>query len=75
LLCPPACLKHVAKQIENKADTVCPYQRIPTPFGEGIEFDYAKVKRLVINSFGLESIATQCPVNISASIDAAHLQA
>ncbi len=73
LLCTPACLKRVAKKLESSAETLCPYNRITTPFGEGLEFDYAKLTRLVINSFELEPIATHNPVNISASIDAARV--
>jgi hypothetical protein len=73
LLCTPACLKLVAKQLEREGDSICPYQRIRTPYGEGIEFDYAKVTRLVINSYGLEDAGRQRRINISASIDAARI--
>jgi hypothetical protein len=73
LLCTPACLKLVAKQLESEGDSICPYQCIRTPYGEGIEFDYAKVTRLVINSYGLEDAGRQRRINISASIDAAHI--
>jgi hypothetical protein len=73
LLCTPSCLKRVARKLEQAAVTICPYQQISTPFGEGVELDYAKVTRLVINCFGLEQIAAEQPVNISASIDAARV--
>jgi hypothetical protein len=73
LFCTPACLKRVAKKLEQAAVEICPYQQISTPFGEGVELDYAKMTRLVINCFGLERIAAEQPVNISASIDAARV--
>ncbi len=73
LICTPACLKRVAKELEKQGDILCPYSHIHTEFGEGIEFDYAKVTRLVINTFGLEDAAKQRQVNISASIDAARI--
>jgi hypothetical protein len=71
LICTPACLKRVAKQIEKEGDVICSYRHIHTHYGEGIEFDYTKVTRLVINTFGLEDAAKKRKVNISASIDAA----
>ena len=40
---------------------------------QGIEFDYAKVTRLVINTFVLEDAAKERKVNVSASIDAARI--
>jgi hypothetical protein len=46
---------------------------ISTPFGDGVEFDYAKATRLVINRFDLESVRMSWNVNLSASIDAAHM--
>jgi hypothetical protein len=62
----PSSLQRVAE-----GEKICPFEMIQTPFGEGIEFDYAKVTCLVINSFGLDSIGKECAINISASIDAA----
>jgi hypothetical protein len=44
-----------------------------TDFGEGIEFDYAKITRQVINALGLEALENQRSINISPSIDAAKL--
>ena len=70
LICTPACLKGVAKQIEREGDVIRPYRHIHTPYGEGIKFDYAKVTWLVINTFGLKDAAKEQKVNISASIDA-----
>lgn len=71
LICTPACLKRVAKVLENEGNELCPFSHISTEFGEGIEFDYAKVTRLVINAFNLESAAKDRNVNLSMSIDAA----
>lgn len=46
------------------------YQCIHTPYGQGIEFDCARVTKLVINLFGLEDTGGKCRINIRASIDA-----
>ena len=73
LICTPACLQRVAKELEKEADTLCPFKRIETPFGEGIEFNYARVTRLVLNAFGLSRTAAQRSINISGSIDAARV--
>jgi hypothetical protein len=73
LLCTPTCLKKVARELEKRGETICPFKHIHTPFGEGIEFDYAKVTRLVLNAFSLEDAAKQRSANISASIDAARM--
>jgi hypothetical protein len=69
----PACLKRVAEVVEKEGDKICPFKMISTPFGEGVEFDYAKATRLVINGFDLESVGMSRNVNLSASIDAAHM--
>jgi len=63
LICTPACLQRVAKELEKEADTLCPFKRIETPFGEGIEFNYARVTRLVLNAFGLSRTAAQRSIN------------
>jgi hypothetical protein len=47
---------------------------IQTDFGEGLEFNYAKATRLVINAFGLEAAGCQRSTNISSSIDAAKVK-
>jgi hypothetical protein len=73
VLCTPACLQRVADALEAEAATICPFNRIQTEYGEGIEFDYAKVTRQVINAFGLEEEAKTRPINISASIDASRV--
>jgi hypothetical protein len=73
LICTPACLKQVAKQLEKEGDIICPYRHIHTAYGERIEFDYAKVTWLVISTFGLEDAAKERRINISASIDAARV--
>jgi hypothetical protein len=39
LICTPACLKQVAKQLEKEGDIICPYRHIHTAYGEGIKFD------------------------------------
>ncbi len=54
-------------------EQLCPFKSIKTQFGEGIEFNYAKTTRLVINAFCLEDIGKTRPINISASINAAKL--
>jgi hypothetical protein len=69
----PACLKRVAEVVEKEGDKICPFKMISTPFGEGVKFDYAKATRLVINGFDLESVGMSRYVNLSASIDAAHM--
>ncbi len=53
LVCTPACLERVAKVLEDEEKARCPFDHIHTDFGEGIEFNYAKVTRLVINAFSL----------------------
>ena len=52
---------------------MCPFTTINTDFGEGVEFDYARTTRLVINAFGLEQLGRERAINVSASIDAAKL--
>ena len=69
----PACLQKVAQILEREGDRLCPYEIIHTDFGEGIEFDYGKATRLVINAFGLEEQAKERSINVSASIDAARV--
>jgi hypothetical protein len=49
----------VAKTLEKEGDNICPFKHISTRFGEGIEFDYSKVTRLVINAFGLEQVGKE----------------
>jgi hypothetical protein len=73
LICTPACLKRLAKQLKREGDAICPCRHIHTFHGEGIEFDYAKVTWLVINSFGLKDAVKVRNINISASIDAASI--
>ncbi len=69
----PACLQRVACVLENEGETLCPFSILNTDFCEGIEFEYAKTTRLVINAFGLEALGKQRSINISSSIDAAKL--
>mmetsp|Transcript_17010 Transcript_17010/g.24234 ORF Transcript_17010/g.24234 Transcript_17010/m.24234 type:complete len:220 (-) Transcript_17010:1540-2199(-) len=71
VLCTPACLQRMAKVLEDKGDSICPFKQIKTDFGEGIEFDYAKHTRLVIDAFGLTDTGQERSINVSASIDAA----
>jgi hypothetical protein len=73
LLCTPTCLKKVARLLEKRRETISPFKQIHTPFGEGIELDYKKITRLVLNAFSLEDAAKQHSANISASIDAARM--
>jgi len=73
LLPTPASLQHVAQKLEKEGETLCPFELISTDFGEGVEFDYAKTTRLVIDAFGLSEIGKERPINVSASIDAAKL--
>jgi hypothetical protein len=73
LLCAPACLQRVAKVLEKEADSICPFNQIETQYGEGIEFDYARVMRLVIDAFGLKQTAMERKINITGSIDAARV--
>jgi len=63
----------VARKLEKAGDTLCPFSTLDTDFGEGIEFDYLRTTRLVINAFGLEQLGKERPINISSSIDAAKL--
>jgi hypothetical protein len=56
LLPTPASLQHVAQKLEKVGEHLCPFQLISTNFDEGMEFDYAKKTRLVINAFGLSDI-------------------
>jgi hypothetical protein len=44
LLCTPTCLKKVARELEKRGETICPFKHIHTPFGEGIEFDYKPIR-------------------------------
>jgi FtsZ-binding cell division protein ZapB len=69
----PSSLQRVAQKLEKAGETLCPFELISTDFGEGIEFNYAKTTRLVIDAFGLSDIGKDRPMNISASIDAAKL--
>jgi hypothetical protein len=73
LLPSPASLQHVAQKLEKAGKHLCPFQLISTNFGEGVEFDYAKTTRLVIDAFGLSDVGKERQINISASIDAAKL--
>jgi hypothetical protein len=73
LLCTSACLQRVAKVLEKEADSICPFNRIEKQYGEGIEFDYARVMWLVIDAFGLSQTAMERKINISGSIDAARV--
>ncbi len=43
LLCTPACIQRVAKVLEKGANNICPLKQIETQYGEGIEFDCARV--------------------------------
>jgi hypothetical protein len=61
------------KQLEQEGDRICPFKRISTPSGEGIEFDYTKVTRLIIDAFALGEAGKERSVNVSASIDAARV--
>lgn len=67
----PPCLQRVARILEKEGDKICPFKMIKTDFGEGVEFDYAKATRLVINAFGLEDKGKARSINVSESIDAA----
>ncbi len=69
----PACLQRVARLLEKEGEQLCPFTTINTDFGEGVEFDYARTTRLVINAFGLEQLGRERAINVSASIDAAKL--
>ncbi len=70
----PPCLQRLARILEKRGGgDVCPFKTIQIPFGESLEFDYAKMTRLVLNSFGLESVGKEHSINISASINAATL--
>jgi hypothetical protein len=51
LLCTPACLKRVAKKLEQTGNDICPFKSFMTPFGEAIEFDCTKATCLVIDAF------------------------
>jgi hypothetical protein len=73
LLPTPSCLQKIAKVLEEHGQRLCPFERIETQFGEGIEFNYAKTTRLVIDAFGLNRIGITRNINISASIDAAKI--
>ena len=66
-------LQCVAQRWEKAGESLCPFELISTDFGEGVEFDYAKTTRLVIDAFCLSGIGKERPINISASIDAAKL--
>jgi hypothetical protein len=57
--CTPACLQGVKKVLEKEVESLCPFKRIETQYGEGIEFDYATVMHLVVNAFGLLQTAMQ----------------
>ncbi len=69
----PACLQRVARLLEKEGEQLCPFTTINTDFGEGVEFDYARTTRLVINAFELEQLGKERAINVSASIDAAKL--
>ena len=73
LLPSPASLQRVAQKLEKEGENLCPFELIKTDFGEGVEFDYAKTTRLVIDAFGLAEVGKERPINVSASIDAAKL--
>jgi hypothetical protein len=74
LLCTPACLKRVATKLAQAVNDICPFKSFMTPFGEAIEFDYAKATRLVVDAFGLlDILGRERAINLSTSIDAAHL--
>lgn len=73
LLCTPACLKRVAKKLEETGNELCPFSMSMTPCGESIEFDYGKATRLIVEAFGLQNIGRDSAINLSASIDAARL--
>jgi hypothetical protein len=66
----PSCLQKIAKVLEEHEQRLCPFERIETQFGEGIEFNYAKTTRPFIDAFGLNQIGKTRNINISASIDA-----
>jgi hypothetical protein len=73
LILTPACLQWVARTLEKEGEHLCPFKHINTDFGEGIEFDYARTTRLVIDAFGLAGIGKERSINVSASIDTAKL--
>jgi hypothetical protein len=73
LLCTWACLKWVAKHLESAESTLCSFHSYMTPFGEAIEFDYAKATHFIIDAFGLSDTGRERAVNVTAFIDAAHL--
>jgi len=66
LLCTPACLKRVAKHLESAGSTLCPFHSYMTPFGEAIEFDYAKAMRLIIDAFGLSDVGRERAIYVTA---------
>jgi hypothetical protein len=67
------CLQWITRTLEKEGEHLCPFQMIPSDFGEGLEFDYARTTHLVIDEFGLTDVGKERPINISASIDAAKL--
>ena len=66
LLCTPACLKRVAKHLESAGSTLCPFRSYMTPFGEAIEFDYAKTMQLIIDAFGLSDVGRERAIYVTA---------
>jgi hypothetical protein len=60
--------------LEDEGKELCPFDHIHIEFGEGIEFNYAKLTRLVINALSLESAARERNINLSVSIDAAKVK-
>jgi hypothetical protein len=61
------------KKLKQTGNDLCPFQSKMTPFGEDIEFDYVKAMCLVIDVSRLFKIGRERDINLSASIDYAHL--
>jgi hypothetical protein len=45
---------------------LCPFHSYMTPFGEAIEFDYAKAMRLIIDAFGLSDVGRERAIYVTA---------
>jgi len=56
VICIPACLACTSNKMHMKDQEVCPFKCIDMNFGEGIEFDYSKTTKLVLDAYEMTDV-------------------
>lgn len=73
LLLSRSAIQSQAKKLYLKGQEVIPIQAVDCPLGEMFQFDYERKLRLILKTFGLDTVAQNSTVEISITLDGAEL--